>query len=148
MIEKCNCWAAVTQSTFGQFILLQSRTEFCVFRIYKNSYLCTSDILFLQITTIIKVRMAFVFVLHTLYWIDFSEIYYQRVWSQKTTATQTFMNIVIWQKSISNHHCWRKNFPKLFLPRYSLLRRLNLHSFFSFFLKNQILCWKWSIKFL
>ena len=29
MIEKCNCWAAVTQSTFGQFILLHSRTEFC-----------------------------------------------------------------------------------------------------------------------
>ena len=58
------------------------------------------DILFRQITTFIKVCMAFVFGLQTLNWKILVKSINWRVWSPKSKATQTFMNVVIWREKV------------------------------------------------
>ena len=60
-----------------------------------NTYVCTLDILFCQITTFIKVRTAFVFGLQPLKLIDFTKIFQLKGLKPKKKATQTFMNVVI-----------------------------------------------------
>ena len=60
--------------------------------------LLTLDIFFCQITTFIKVRVAFVFELQTFWLLDFSKnLLIKGAEAQKQ---RTFMNVVIWQKKI------------------------------------------------
>ena len=62
-------------------------------------YIRQLDILFHQITMFIKVHVPFVFGLQLKDLVNSSN---QRVWSSKTKATRTYMNVGIWQKSVSN----------------------------------------------
>ena len=64
-------------------------------------YIRQLDILFHQITMFIKVHVPFVFGLQLKDLVNSSN---QRVWSSKTKATRTYMNVWIWRKSISKQH--------------------------------------------